>query len=217
MANTKQSMIHLQRRSAGIMSRSDRGAVSDFSQSSAGPSGSAGSRFDRMRRVGRKTTLPGNGASINNDGDNNNKGGTTAGSKSTSGGGVLGVQNAPRGGEPVATPGSVGRDSSVAPGAGGRSPESTGRGDAGEAFASSGVNSAIDAGPVLSRAHDGPPVVDDGKRSNEQNEHRPEGERKEDVQELQIKTTAGKIGAFLTWLPLSKLKIVIGKNHLRNE
>eukprot|EP00904_Undaria_pinnatifida_P010820 jgi/Undpi1/6869/HiC_scaffold_21.g09345.m1 len=65
VANTKQSVIQLQRRSADLLSRSERsGGVSDFSGSAAGPSGSSGSKLNRLRRIGGKPTVRGDGGSI---------------------------------------------------------------------------------------------------------------------------------------------------------
>lgn len=156
VANTKQSVIQLQRRGADLLSRSERGGVSDFSQSSAGRGVSSGSKLDRLRRAGRKSKSPGDDTSVHQ--------------------------------------------------------EPAGDGNTGDALSASSDGSTAGSQPVFSRAYGGPSLPIDGQEPNEpeENAERPD----EDEQKEEGKTMAGKIGAFLSGLPLSKLKIVIGESNL---
>lgn len=75
VASTKQSVMQLQRRGADLLSRSEGGGVSDFSQKSDAPSVSSGSRRDGLRRIGIYKTARGNGINTSQEpaGDGSNR------------------------------------------------------------------------------------------------------------------------------------------------
>ena len=231
MTSTKESVIKLQRRGASVMTRS-QGGVTDFGQIAAEGNVSFGSRFGRSWSLGRKAPAPGNtgggdsssandsgGASNKRGSSNNSDGKSIAGLKGVSvfgGGGVPAETNPLNRGASAAAPGSGSLgvdDSDVVPAFAdqNREPASEGnKNNAGETLVVAGANREITLGSALSQASAGPSALEDGKGSNERNEHHPKKGSDGDVRTQEGKTSAGKIGALLAALPLSKLKIIIG-------
>ena len=211
VANTKQSVVNLQRRSVSILSRSDPGGVTDFTQSQAGSRGLSASRLDRSRRVGQKQAAHGDDGSVDKNNNNNDVIIKTNFSNS----GVPSAQKIPHRGGAALARGSHSMDASVVPALGDQTPHPTSDSDAGRVLVGSGVKCDTALDPVVSRAYGETSAGEDGKE--ERNDPYPTKESTGDVQGHERKTTAGRIGVFLTALPLSKLKIVIGKLCLRTE
>ena len=92
---------------------------------------------------------------------------------------------------------------------GGVNLESANDGSTGEANAGSSAEGAIDSQPGVSRAYGGSSATADGQVQNEPTEHAEEPSA--EVRKQDQRTMAWRVGAFLTGLPLSKLKIVIGE------
>lgn len=105
----------------------------------------------------------------------------------------------------------IGRKPSAHSEGGSISQERSGHGTTGEPWEASSVD---DSQPAFTSAYGGPaPPQRDGQAPDECKGNL-QGVR-EDAEKPERKTLARKIGAFLTALPLSKLKIVIGKPYLR--
>ena len=92
---------------------------------------------------------------------------------------------------------------------GGVNLDSVNDGSTGEASAGSSAERAIDSQSGVSRAYGGSSVMEDGQVQNEPKEHAEEPSA--EVRKKDQRTMGWRVGAFLTGLPLSKLKIVIGE------
>lgn len=107
--------------------------------------------------------------------------------------------------------GDVPAESKAPLGAGAVPEEPAGDGNTGKkALFVSGTSSAVGSERVLTPDY----AVKDGEGKNERTENQEKVlDDEEGVQEQEGKTAAGRVGAFLAALPLSKFKIVIGKNY----
>lgn len=228
VASTKQSVIMLQTRSVDILSRSDTGGVIDFSGQHHDSGGvrstfSPSPRFDRFKRVGNETSSSTRGRSSFSS---SSRGGGSGGNAKM----ITGLRGARSGSVPDRRsfpygvsfgPRSISSDAYLTP-----KLATVSEDDGGEAPVLSGLNRA-DTEPASDRAHAGQPAAERrGRRQSDLNAH-PAAERdgpgqhdrnvqpveggQKPLPEEEKPTAAGRIGEFMSGLPLSKLKIVIGK------
>ena len=213
MASTKKQVVSLQRRSVEILSRSDGGGVTDFSvgngqQSARGGARSgfsSGFRVDRWQRFGATLSTRGgssggvsNSSSSGGSGSNSRK--TISGMKGVRGGGVPVKPKAPHEEGVAVASGSVSSEPCLTPAL-----APVIEGDVSEAPAVFGTKSAANPESVMTRAYAG-----DGGQGQAGRKEGP-GAPDKNAAEQEERTAAGRVGAFLAALPLSKLKIVIGK------
>lgn len=83
-----------------------------------------------------------------------------------------------------------------------------------EAPVATGLNRAVYSEPGVTPAYAGPMAVGTGQRQSERNDNSGALDKKA-VPDREEMTAAGRIGEFLSALPLSKLKIVIGMYIVR--
>ena len=195
VASTKQSVIMLQTRSVDMLSRSGAGGVIDFS-GQQGDTRGVRSGFSSRSRVSPGRRL-GEGAS------------TFDGGSSSTGGGIRNTRipglngSLPRG--LLFAPRSVSSDAQLTPAL-----APVREGDIEEAPVVSGLNRAAYSEPGVARAYLGSAAVGDSHRRSELRDN-PGSPDKKAGPEREETTAAGRIGDVLSALPLSKLKIVIGK------
>lgn len=129
-----------------------------------------------------------------------------------SGGDVPAASNAPLGAGAAA--GGLSAGAGVAPALTSPTRELAGDSNTGKnKLVVSGTSGAVGSERVLTPSYAGPLASKDGQGGNERTENQEkEIDGSESVQEQEGKTAAGRVGAFLAALPLSKLKIVIGKD-----
>lgn len=201
-------MLH--NRSAEMLSRSGAGGVIDFSDgqhgnTSGGPPGfSSRSRFSPGRRQ-RASTYAGRSSFSSMTGGNSIGRTRVTGMKRDRVGSAPVNSNLPRGLSFV--PRSVSSDARLTPAL---APVS--ESDIEEAPLGFGLNRTAYSEPGVTPAYAGRAVVTDGQRQSERNAQTGALDKKS-VPEREETTAAGRIGELLSALPLSKLKIVIGKQQ----
>ena len=207
VASTKQSVIMLQNRSADMLSRSGAGGVIDFNGEHDNTSGvrsgfSSRSRFSPARRLreGASTFSSSSSSSSRVGGIGSTRVRVSGGGR---GGNVTGNPSLPLG--LSFEPRSVSSDARLTPAL---APVS--EVDIEDAPAVSGLDRTVYSEPGVTPAYARPAAVRSGRRQSERQEHpgildQTAGPEREET------TAAGRVGEFLSALPLSKLKIVIGK------
>ena len=216
MASTKKQVVSLQRRSVEILSRSDGGGVTDFrdgndqqgAKDGARSGVSSGFRVDRWQRFRDTLSTRGGSSSSSNVGGGGGSGGnsrkTVTGMKGVRGGGAPVKPKVPHEGGAAVASDSVSNEPNLTPAL---APVS--EGDIAKAPVGFGTNRAANPEPVMTGAYAG-----DGGQGQAGRKEGP-GAPDKNAAEQEEKTAAGRVGAFLSALPLSKLKIVIGKLKFR--
>ena len=187
-----------------MLSRSDAGGVIDFSDQQGARGARSGfshsPRFHRRRRIGGTVSTPGRSRTSSSS-RNGGVGRRITGLNSVRGGGVPVKPNLPHG--TSFPPRSLSSDARLAP-----TLAPVNEVDIEDVPVVSGINRTAYSEPGLTPAYTAPAAVGDGQRQNKRNEN--PGALDKKVPEREESTAAGRIGAILTALPLSKLKIVIG-------
>ena len=223
VASTKKKVNKLQRRSAGPLPRSEGSGLTDFSQqdvSDAGSSVHSGFKIHRSRPAGKNASVRGssNSSSINSSinscsnsidsSASSNNGMRVTGLNGVSGVDVPAETNAPL--RKVVAPGGLGVDAGGALEMADQTRGPASDDNAGKAGVVSGV---VSSESVLTGAHAGPL----GRGTCQGGVERADNHQKElddeSMGEHEGKSAAGRVGALLAALPLSKLKIVIGKRN----
>lgn len=211
VASTKQSVIMLQTRSVDMLSRSSAGGVIDFSDgqhhnATGVRSGfSSRSRFSPGKRLGERASTFGGSRSASSSstgGDGIEHTRTTRFTGVIGGRSIPAKANLPRG--LSFAPRSVSNDSRLAP-----TLAPVHESDIEEAPVASGLDRAAYSEPGVTPAYAGPTAVGTVQRQSERDDHSGSLGKKA-AQDREETTAAGRIGEFLSALPLSKLKIVIG-------